>query len=857
MIRSHWRAITLLTLIVVLANAIILSGTFNCDPEILFSGLAVAPQRSFTDACFVDPAVGFLTQALGHLSAQDWLHGIIPWWNPYTGIGMPLAAEVQNESFFLPFVLLLHFHNGWIVQRLLFQIFSGLLTYALLFLLKLGRPAALLGGALFSLNGTFILTAGTVAGTFLFLPLLLIGIERAHQAALARRPMGWSLIALAIAGSLYAGFPEIAYFDGLLAASWTLLRLAQTPATARWHLLAKIVTGALLGIVLTAPMLIPFLQYLQLGDLGLHGILMAKEISPIAATPLQMLPMFYGALASYSAIAFAWFQIGGWFGCAPVLLALYAVVPKPGAPHRAERTLLACWIVILEARCFGLPGVTALLNLIPGVASTDIIRYAPLSVEFAVFVLAAFGFDDLSRCGPATRGRLAWCAAAFFVCLGLSVIPAWHLLPGWYRTYPALRLPALLSLGGITLTLAATALSLRTGRHLRATQALIITGGVLLFLTSQLGGLRSGHIDRAGIAYLQTNAGLTRFYTLGPFNSNYPAEYRIAAINAVQLPTPENWSNFYNTKLLTPPQSFAYGSTIFMQTAAVRANIAAFEALGVKFIGIPLGGPPLNRILLSTPPPVSVPTTGARGNNYLQMQPGQSVTGTITAPARPASTIYAAAITLGTFKGRSSGPLAISLCAGGQCATGQSDLTLATDNAAFTIRLTPPLPIQPGTALTYRITHAAGPAVALWLSTAQTPMLALQVSAPTDQPIRVLHSPAMLIYQLPNPAPYTQASLDACNLVILNRQFMQSNCPQPATLLRRELFYPGWRARVNGTPAAIQPVSGIFQQIPLPAGPATIRFTYMPAHTRLSCAAALLACLIWLLCALAARRHRA
>ena len=849
MIRGHWRAIALLTLIPVLANAIILSGALNCDPEIFFSGLGVAPQRPFTDACFVDPAVGFLTQSLGHLSAQDWLHGITPWWNPYTGIGMPLAAEVQNESFFLPFVLLLHFHNGWIVQRLLFEILTGLLTYAFLTELNLTAAAAILGGALFSLNGTFILTAGTVAAPFLFLPLLLIGIEQAHQAALANRRMGWSLIPLAVAGSFYAGFPEIAYFDGLLATCWTLLRLTQSPAPARWHLLGKTALGAVIGIALTAPLLIPFLQYLRLGDLGLHGSVMVEETSPVTATPLQMLPMFYGAIASYSPIASTWFKIGGWFGCAPVLLALYALAPYTGATHRAERYLFGFWALLWEARCFGLPGVIPLLNLIPGVSSTDLIRYAPLSVEFAVFVLAAFGLDDLSRLGPAPRGRLAWSAAAFLLCLGLSVIPAWHSLPGWYLAYPALRVPALVSLGGIMLTLAATAFSLRTGRHLRITQALIITGGILLFLTSQLGGLRSGHIDRTGIAYLKTNAGLTRFYTLGPFNLNYPAEYDIAAINAIQLPAPENWSNFYNTILLTPPQNFAYGSTLFMQTAAVRANIAAFEALGVKYLGAPPAGQRLTRILLTTPPPLIVPaTTGARTNNYLQLQPGQSLTGTIAPQPWPAPAIYAAAITLGTFDGHSSGPLAITICAGNECATGQSDLTLATDNTAFTIRLAQPLPVRPGAAPTFRITHAAGPAVALWLSTSQTPMLGLQFSAPTEQPIRVLRGPAMQIYQLPNPAPYAQASIDACDLVILNRQFMQSNCPQPASLLRRELYYPGWQARVNGAPAAIQPAAGILQQIALPAGPATIRFSYLPSHTHLSCAVALLAALFWVLC---------
>ena len=34
---------------------------------------------------YIDPNEGFTTQALGHLAAEDWLHGVIPWWNPYWG----------------------------------------------------------------------------------------------------------------------------------------------------------------------------------------------------------------------------------------------------------------------------------------------------------------------------------------------------------------------------------------------------------------------------------------------------------------------------------------------------------------------------------------------------------------------------------------------------------------------------------------------------------------------------------------------------------------------------------------------------------------------------------------------------
>ena len=96
------------------AHAPELLGWASSNPAFIVSGLGVLPGSSPLPALpgWIDPNAGFTVQALGGLAARDWLGGHAPWWNPYDGVGLPLAAEAQNGGMFLPFVLLLRLFDG-------------------------------------------------------------------------------------------------------------------------------------------------------------------------------------------------------------------------------------------------------------------------------------------------------------------------------------------------------------------------------------------------------------------------------------------------------------------------------------------------------------------------------------------------------------------------------------------------------------------------------------------------------------------------------------------------------------------------------------------------------------------------
>ena len=209
-------------------------------PELVFSSdalyfdahLRAAPADGVFDGHpgWNDPNVGVTTQALGGLAARQMLRGRLPWWNPYGGVGLPLAAEWQNSALFLPFALILALPgNSAALLKLCVQLIAGASTFALLRQMRLSRCAAVFGGVLFELNGTFATVGHGPIMPIPFLPLLLFGIERTRPVAPDMHGTGWLWIGGAVALSLYAGFPETAFVNGLMALAWTLLRAWQTP----------------------------------------------------------------------------------------------------------------------------------------------------------------------------------------------------------------------------------------------------------------------------------------------------------------------------------------------------------------------------------------------------------------------------------------------------------------------------------------------------------------------------------------------------------------------------------------------------------------------------------------------------
>jgi hypothetical protein len=590
------RAILAIAGAVVLANILYLAGVFNPNPLGTLTGLGRVTSPGLLGGLpTIDPNIGFTSQALGHLAVHDWLHLQLPWWNPYEGTGTPLAGEMEGAALF-PLTIFTAAANGQLYEHILLELVTGVATYLLLRRLAVSRWASTAAAIAFALNGTFAWFAHSPVNPIAFLPLLLLGIETAFSASVVGRSGGWSLIAIAGALSLYAGFPETTYIDSLFVLLWFAWRCG---CADRRHLRAfatKAALGAIVAVLLAAPILVAFLDYLS-HSYNVHAAIGNLHL-PHAALPQLLLPYVYGPIFGFAdptgTVSAIWGSVGGYLSTSLLLFGLLGLV---SSGRRGLRVMLLAWIVLAVARTYGEPpGLSVALGVLPDMSHVAFYRYADPTLELAVIVLAAFGMDSLTaqsapfwRLVAVTAVSLAVLAAATVgaVPLAHKIASASHRA---YSTGSFIWAVAVVAAG----SLAAVLPSSQARRLLVA--SIISVDALVLFVLPELSAPRSVTIDTAPVAYLQRHQGLSRFLSLGPLQPNYSSYYRIRSLNANDALSPSAFASYLNSRL-----DPAVNPLVFTGTPAARAPTApspqqellshlnGYRAAAVRYVLAPAG----------------------------------------------------------------------------------------------------------------------------------------------------------------------------------------------------------------------------------------------------------------------------
>lgn len=585
LVASPW---TYLVGLPILASLPQLIGLLHADPLLRSADLTLYAHGVLVPGWpVVDPSGGSINQALGRAAARDWVHGVVPWWNPYSGIGLPLAGNYQPAAFF-PLILLYLLPTGAVMLHVLLQIIAGSGMFALLGQLGVRRPAAITGGVLFGFNGTLVFyNVGGPALVHPFLPWALFAVERIRAGQWA----GWTLLAAALALSLLAGFPETAYLDGLLILCWSALRFLQCAGKERLRFAALLTLGLVVALALSAPQLLAFAEFLPHALVGLHsGPFLASAAVPLPALALTLVaPYLYGpiysALPHWPAILELQGNLGGYVSLAVVALAVFGLLLR----RSALSWLLALWCVFALARTFGFPPAIVAWNAIPGISQVAISRYIGPSWELAAIVLAAFGIDEISRRGRSIS-RVAWLLSAMAAAaLWLTALTlALRTIPG----DSGIHRYELVSLLEAAVATAVVLLLVRRGRG--GWISWIAAGEAVAFaVAASLSNPAHAKWDRGAVAFLKANTGLDRFYTLGPFQPNYGAYFGIPSLNYSYLPVARRWADWVAENLDSGTDRIIFNganrSGPHAPNAAeqLRLHLSRFEWTGVRFIVTP------------------------------------------------------------------------------------------------------------------------------------------------------------------------------------------------------------------------------------------------------------------------------
>ena len=573
----------LIALAVLLGNIVYVTGLADNSPISWTSNIAHLVCRVSCGANAIDPNVGFITQPLGHLSAIDLLHGHLPWWNYFEGLGQPLAGETQAASLF-PLTLLFALPSGLLWFHVSLEVIAGASTYFLARRLQVPFAVAVGAGMLFALNGTFAWIGNSVLNPIAFLPMLLLGIEVIFDSASAGERKGWYLAAIALTLSIYSGFPEVALLDGLFCLGWACVRLFSLPGAMRRIAALRVGLAGLVGALISLPILVPFDDFLKVAFIGQHEANEFGQVS-ISTHALAILfdPYVSGTIiAGPSAIN----SVAGYFTASVTALALLGVF---GARLRPLRIFLLGWTLAGLLGALDTLHFRAVWNLIPFMEAVDFSRYIWPTCELSLIVLAVLGITDLAtsrRARPAlvaallaTLGVLTWGVAVVHPLGGVAAgSPVHHLLVelNWI---PFLAVFALLIIMWLP--------------NVKVVSTLVVTvlvgESLLMFLAPTVRSPKEIPVDQAPITSLQEHQGEERYVSLGVLYPNWGSQYGLNSLNAIDLPFPRSFAQFISAQLA--PDLAHEGQFITPRSVQGQDDIVnqfdAYEDASVKYLLLP------------------------------------------------------------------------------------------------------------------------------------------------------------------------------------------------------------------------------------------------------------------------------
>ncbi len=540
-----------------------------------------------------------------------------------------------------------------------------------------------------------------------------------------------------------------------------------------------------------------------------------------------------------------WWHAGGFIGlvlASAASLGIISALQGANARDRGLRWALSLWLLATALKAIGWAPAVAAFDRLPFIRQSMFYVYVVPSWEIASIVLAAYGMREVqerrlrrSALGMATLVVALYVAGTMRLSWPWLVDMAHHVS----RVHVAAWLPSAIELSLAVIFLGSLAVA-RRGRIAWPVAALV-TASIIDFAVPLLSAASPRPLDLAPVQWLRSHQGYGRFYSEFLLQPNTAARYRVSSVNHIYLPVPRNWVDylhrnlnpsmdgvtFFGNDLRATEIGDAEFANVLHPPATIAHAIGVLENLAVRYVVVPHGvdpfedtiGPNLN-LNIRSPTPLSGST---------------AVVATIRSTALRDQNITQVGLEIGTYQGQAAGVIVATLCTEAECATARFSVADAADNAIAWMNLDRPLPVHAAGTVNVTI-RAEGPQnrPAVWQSPctdnacSASPVAILRFR-PISEPVSPVYADRLVdIFPLPAPAPYLSTTSGHCQLDIRSRDDIIANCTTPDTLVRRELFYPGWHVWNGSRALKVEPADTIFQLVRLHAGTSVVKFRYRP-----------------------------
>lgn len=372
--------------LIILTLAVFFRTVFQGKPISKLSRLAnwdsAFQQYSNASIGSCDPSLVQLMLPNYFCAAKSWHNSVVPLWNPYSGCGMPMVGDISAAIFAPLHIALAVFpsartYNLLLVGEVLLCLVGAYLLARLLSLDKLPAIFAAISYAFCPYILYYLeLLSGTSQALFPFLFASFVWAARSTGI--------WPLIAATVATAAFvlSGHPESSLY-GVLCSVVLYFAIGISTLGKRSKSFVGLVPGLLFigafSLALSAPMILPFIEYLICGDSYKYGDCRAA-FAPWQGIILNLLEPCYGMASPFLGVV------------SVALLPFCLVVSK--------RQRIVAWILLLAS--------TICLLLIARCGWLDhLLMVRPLSYLITVYlipcfllfvsILAGFGLEAVSR----------------------------------------------------------------------------------------------------------------------------------------------------------------------------------------------------------------------------------------------------------------------------------------------------------------------------------------------------------------------------------------------------------------------------------------------------------------------------